>query len=87
MESLLKDLRYTLRGLRRAPAFTIPLLVTFALGLGANTTVFTVLSAVLLRPLPYPQPERLVRMSLLALWLPARRALRTDPALVLREEA
>ena len=62
MDSLLKDLRYTLRGLLRAPAFTLPVVVTLALGLGANAAVVSVVVAVLMRPLPYQEAARLVRV-------------------------
>jgi predicted permease len=67
MESIWSDVRFALRTFVRQPAFTLAVLVTLALGIGANTAIFTVVNAVLLRPLPYPDPERLVRVYPVAL--------------------
>jgi putative ABC transport system permease protein len=62
MENLLKEVRYSLRSLARSPGFTAVALLTLVLGIGANSAIFSVVNAVLLRPLPYPDAERIVRL-------------------------
>ena len=60
VQAMLQDFRFALRSLRRTPGFALAAVLTFAIGLGATTAIFTVLYAVLLRPLPYADPDRLV---------------------------
>src|SRR5437868_512957 len=63
MDSLFADLRHTLRRLRKSPVFSLISVATLALGIGANTALFAIVDAVLLRPLPYGDADRVVMVS------------------------
>lgn len=78
LESLLADLNHVCRRLGRSPGFAFTVVVTLAIGIGANTAVFSVLNSVLLRPLPYPEPQQLVSLRLNAPGAPGLAEFRSE---------
>src|SRR5205823_3635983 len=62
LETVFADFRYALRVMSRTPSFAVAVLSVLALGIGATTTIFSIVNAVLLRPLPFEEPDRLVRI-------------------------
>jgi putative ABC transport system permease protein len=63
METLLQDLRYGIRALAKSPALTVVAILTMAIGIGANAAIFSFVNGLLLRPLPFPEPDRLITLS------------------------
>ena len=62
-DTIARNFRYAFRALRKNPAFSLTVIVTLALCIGANTAIFSIVDAMLFRPLPYPEPDRLARVA------------------------
>lgn len=81
LETLSRDTRHAIRGLRRTPGFTATIVLTLALGVGANTAIFAVIDTILIKPLPYPQAEALVSIWHTAPGLPNAPDLSCSPSM------
>jgi predicted permease len=64
LDTVMSDVRLSIRSMRRAPVVTLAVLATLAIGIGANTAIFSVVNAILIKPLPYPEADRLISVSL-----------------------
>jgi hypothetical protein len=84
-----QDVRYGARSLRKSPGFTVVAVFTLAIGIGANTAIFSMVDTLMFRPLPIRNPGEVVFLSLVALgacYVPASSAMRIDPMVALRFE-
>src|SRR5437016_6120426 len=72
VESLIQDLSYAARGLARRPGFTVVAVLTLAIGIGATTAIFSAVNVLMLRPLPYPNPDELLKVTLVTPSSPRR---------------
>ena len=86
MQTLLRDLRYALRQLRKSPGFTVTAVLTLALGVGATTAIFSCVYGLLLKSLPFRDASSIVALSCIGVIIPAGRAASVNPNDALRAE-